>query len=173
MRGSDVALHVPVLDAAPSDSLATLVRSHGWVVATRSSQAQGVRLVETHGGLRLDVTDAGSPDRSTRVDLRADGGVRVYASTTPPALLVDAADARTVPALPGGAESLRLDAGQRLLVLSSDALDALPVSVAAVLQSLPARLAAGEPHELLRDLTADLDAGSAALVVRESPVHGT
>ncbi len=132
-----------------------------------------MRLVSTRGGLRLDVADAGSPERSTQVDLRADGGVRVYASTTPPALLVDADDARTVPALPGGAESLRLDAGQRLLVLSSDALDALPVSVAAVLQSLPVRLAAGEPHELLRDLTADLDAGSAALVVRESPVHGT
>jgi hypothetical protein len=75
--------------------------------------------------------------------------------------------------LPGGTERLRLDVGQRLLVLSADALDALPVSVAAVLQSLPARLAAGEPQDVLRDLTADLDAGSAALVVRESPVHGT
>ncbi|HEX3004901.1 MAG TPA: hypothetical protein VHO27_11875 [Angustibacter sp.] len=168
-----MALHVPVREASPSDSLASLVREHGWVVATRCSDVGGVRLVSTRGGLRLDVADAGSPERSTQVDLRADGGVRVYASTTPPALLVGADDARTVPALPGGAESLRLDVGQRLLVLSSDALDALPVSVAAVLQSLPARLAAGEPHELLRDLTADLDAGSAALVVRESPVHAT
>jgi hypothetical protein len=161
---------VPVLD---TDALASVVRAHGWVVASRSSAAGGVRIVHTRGGLRLDVCDASSPDRSTQVDLRADGGVRVYASTTPPALLVGEQDARTVPALPGGAESVQLDVDGRLLVLSSDALDALPVSVAAVLQSLPARLAAGEPHELLRDLTADLDAGSAALVVREGPTRGS
>ncbi|KQX61751.1 hypothetical protein [Angustibacter sp. Root456] len=168
-----MALHLPLLEPTDVGSLASLVRAHGWVVATRSSQVGGVRLASPRGGLRLDVADAGSPERSTRVELGADGGVHVAASTTPPALLVDADSARTVPALPGGTESLRLDVGQRLLVLSADALDALPVSVAAVLQSLPARLAAGEPQDVLRELTADLDAGSAALVVRESPVHGT
>ncbi|MGN6610232.1 MAG: hypothetical protein ACTHLJ_00505 [Angustibacter sp.] len=168
-----MALHVPLLDPADAGSLASLVRAHGWVVVTRSSHVGGARVTSTRGGLCLDVADASSPERSTRVELRSDGGVLVAAATTPPALLVDAGSARTVPALPGGSESLRLDVGQRLLVLSSDALDALPVSVAAVLQSLPARLAAGEPQHVLRDLTADLDAGSAALVLRGSPVHGT
>lgn len=168
-----MALHLPLLDPADAGSLASFVRAHGWVVATRSSHPGGAQVVRTRGGLGVDVADAGSLERSTRVDLRSDGGVTVAASTTPPALLVDTDSARTVPALPGGTESLRLDVGQRLLVLSSDALDALPMSVAAVLQSLPARLAAGEPQDVLRDLTADLHAGSAALVVRESPVHRT
>lgn len=167
-----MVLHLPVLPAADPDARVSLVRAHGWVVATRCARAGGARVRPSPHGLRVEVSDAGSPERCTEVVLHTDGGVRVTASTTPPALLVDAADARTVPALPGGAETLRLDSGQRLLVLSSDALDALPVSVAAVLQSLPARLAAGEPDVLLRDLTADLDAGSAALVVRATPVRG-
>jgi hypothetical protein len=165
-----VALALPVLDVGRS---ATLVRRHGWAVATRSGAPRGVRLLAVPGGLRLEVSDVGTPDRCTRVDLRADGLATVQASTTPPALLVGSEDARTVPALPGGADSVRLDAGQRLLVLSSDALDALPVSLAAVLQSLPARFADREPHELLRELTADLDVGSAAIVVRETDLRDT
>ncbi len=159
-----MALDLPVLDVGVSPRV---VRAHGWVVATRCGGQGVVHLVETRGGLRLEIGDAATDDRRTRVDLRPGGAISVYASTTPPALLVGAADARTVPALPGGAEAARLDVGQRLLVLSSDALDALPVSLAAVLQSLPARLADREPHELLRELTADLDGGSAAIVVRQ------
>jgi hypothetical protein len=160
-----VALAVPVLAISRPSAV---VRRHGWVVATRSGAPHGVRLTEVAGGLCLEVADSSSLERCTRVDLRADGVVRAYAATTPPALLVAAADVRTVPALPGGAETVRLDVGQRLLVLSSDALDALPVSLASVLQSLPARLADREPDELLRELTADLDVGSAAIVVRET-----
>ena len=159
-----MALHLPVLGAREPVSL---VRSQGWAVASRCESEHGVRLVRLGSGLRLLVADAGSPQRCTQVDLHADGAVRVHATTTPPALLVSGADARPLPALPGFAQRARLDSGQRLLVLSSDALDALPVSVAAVLQSLPSRLAGGEPQEVLRALTADLDVGSAVIVVRE------
>lgn len=165
-----MALALPVLDVGPS---VVLVRRHGWAVATRSGAPRGVRLLAVPGGLRLEVADGGTPDRCTRVDLCDDGHVTVRASTTPPAVLVGPDDVSTLPALPGGADRVRLDAGQRLLVLSSDALDALPVSLAAVLQSLPARLADREPHELLRELTADLDVGSAAIVVRESDLRDT
>ncbi len=37
-----MALHVPVRDAAPSDSLASLVREHGWVVATALLRGRAV-----------------------------------------------------------------------------------------------------------------------------------
>lgn len=163
-----VALQLPVLGARERVSL---VRSQGWAVASRSESAKGVRLTRLSSGLRLLVADAGSAHRCTQVDLHADGTVRVHATTTPPALLVSGTDARPLPALPGFAQRARLDSGQRLLVLSSDALDALPVSVAAVLQSLPSRLARGEPQEVLRALTADLDAGSAVIVAREGGAH--
>jgi len=60
-----VALSVPVLDVA--GSRASVVRAHGWVVASRCAEVGGVRLLQTRGGLRLDVADAGSPERSTQV----------------------------------------------------------------------------------------------------------
>ena len=160
-----MALHLPVLE---SGRRSALVRAHGWAVASRAGAHDGVRLVDEGDVLRLTVADAGSPQRCTEVELHADGRVRVHATTTPPALLVAGGSVQPLPALPGFAGRARLDEEDRLLVLSSDALDALPVSVAAVLQSLPARLADGAPHAVLRELTADLQAGSAAIIVREA-----
>jgi hypothetical protein len=160
-----VALDLPLLHPALAPRV---VRVAGWTVASRAGVPGGVRLLRHRGDLRLEVGDGVTPGARTCIDLRADGTIRVHASTTPPALLVASDGARPVPTLSGAAEEARLDSGQRLLVLSSDALDALPVSLAAVLQSLPARLTQAEPDEVLRELSADLDGGSAAIVLRDA-----
>jgi hypothetical protein len=141
-----------------------------WTVTTQATAGGVVRVERDRDGLRVWVGDElaglGEPARSTVLRLSRDGAVQVSASATPPALLVSRDGARTVPAVPGLTEQTRLDVGERLLVLSADALDALPQSLAAIFQALSAQVTGRDPVELLDELFAALPRGSAAIVTR-------
>ncbi|GAB3591773.1 hypothetical protein GCM10027446_10810 [Angustibacter peucedani] len=151
--------------------------SGGWTVTSSSSRPDDVRLDVVDGVLRLTVEDGGGNSRErTTVVLQADGEVTVDAGAMPPALLVSPRSARTLPAVPGVPETVRFDTGQRLLVLSADALDALPESLVHVLQALPEQVTGREPAVLLGELFADLPGGSGVIVARRPalvPATGT
>jgi len=68
--------------------------------------------------------------------------------------------------VPGLPERTRLDVGERLLVLSSEALDVLPASLVSVLQALPSRVTGKDPVDLLVELFAELPRGSGVIVTR-------
>jgi hypothetical protein len=146
---------------------ARVLHDRVWTVTCQST-AGGVVLVDRRAdGLRISVGDERSePDQRTVLRLGRDGAVTVSAATTPPALLVSPDGARTVPAVPGLTEQTRLDVGERLLVLSADALDAMPASLAAVFQALSAQVTGRDPVELLDELFAALPQGSAVIVTR-------
>ncbi len=142
----------------------TVVRA-GWAVTSTAAEATGVLVEVVAGVVRVTVADGAGAGRTTVV-LQPDGALTVHARATPPALLVDARSARTVPAVPGMAETTRFDTGHRLLVLSSEAFDALPASLAQVLQALPEQVTGREPAALLTELFADLPGGSGVIVAR-------
>lgn len=141
-----------------------------WTVALSATSGVETRVDQVGGVMLVSVRDADTSEGTTVV-LHADGTVTVRAGATPPALLVSPTSARTLPAVPGVSETVRFDTAQRLLVLSSDALDALPESLAQVLQALPERVIGREPADLLTQLFADLPGGSGVIVARR-PVPG-
>ncbi|GAA4351522.1 hypothetical protein GCM10023145_15930 [Angustibacter luteus] len=154
-----------------------LVRDRVWSVATVAARPGAVQVERTEDGLRVGVGDEpGWGGRRTWVVLRRDGSVSVDAPSTPPALLVSSTAARTLPAVPGVPERIGMDPGERLLVLSSDALDVLPESVVSVLQSLPDRVTGKDPVDLLAELFEGLPSGSGVIVTRRPapvPVAGS
>ncbi len=151
-----------------------VVSSELWTV-TGCAGAGGVVAVDrVDGGLQVSVGDeSAGRSRRTLVALRPDGSVLVAASSTPPALLVSPGGACTIPSVPGVPERGRLDTDQRLLVLSSDALDALPASLASVLQALPAQVTGRDPADLLTELFADLPRGSGVIIARRPATEAT
>ena len=150
---------------------ARVLRDRLWTVTSQCT-AGGVVLVERRrDGLTIEVGDERSdPDHRTVLRLGRDGRLSVSAATTPPALLVAPDGARTVPSVPGLTEQTGLDVGERLLVLSADALDAMPASLAAVFQALSAQVTGRDPVELLDELFAALPRGSAVIVTRRPAV---
>lgn len=145
-----------------------VVTAYGWTVTWCQGRGGLVRVVRTGEGLVLTVGDEPhTADRRTRVVLHRDGALTVRAAATPPGLLVSPASARTIPAVPGIPERAALSPEHRLLVLSADALDAMPQSLAAVLQELPAQVMGAAPADLLSRLFADLPGGSGAVVTRD------
>ncbi|WP_426564489.1 hypothetical protein ACPPVT_00650 [Angustibacter sp. McL0619] len=144
-----------------------VLRDRVWTVTCQSTADGVVQVDRTRDGMRIAVGDRRSePEQSTVLRLARDGSLTVSAAATPPALLVSPDGARTVPAVPGLTEQTRLDVGERLLVLSADALDAMPASLAAVFQALSAQVTGRDPVELLDELFAALPRGSAVIVTR-------
>jgi hypothetical protein len=146
---------------------ARVLRDRTWTVTSQCT-AGGVVLAERgRDGLTIEVGDEnGDLDNRTVLRLGRDGALSVSAPATPPALLVSPYGARTVPSVPGLTEQTRLDVGERLLVLSADALDAMPASLAAVFQALSAQVTGRDPAELLDELFEALPRGSAVIVAR-------
>lgn len=144
-----------------------VVTAYGWTVTWCQGRGGLVRVVRTGEGLVLTVGDEPhTAERRTRVVLHRDGALTVRAAATPPGLLVTPVSARTIPAVPGVAERTALTPDHRLLVLSADALDAMPQSLVDVLQALPTEVTGCPPAELLGRLFADLPYGSGAVVIR-------
>jgi hypothetical protein len=159
-----MALEMPLVGLAVRPRV---VRAWGWAVTSCEGPGGVVRVVRGRDGLRIAVGDqSADADHRTRVALSRDGVATVRAAATPPALLVSPRAARTVPAVPGIPERTTLSTADRLLVLSADALDALPESLASVLQALPAKVSGRDPADLLTELFADLPSGSGVIVVR-------
>lgn len=145
-----------------------------WVVTSLAVGPADVSVTRANGAVWVTVSGGAGAGR-TRVVLGPDGTLTVHARATPPALLVDSRSARTLPAVPGLPETTRFDTGHRLLVLSCDAFDALPASLAHVLQALPEQVTGREPAALLTELFADLPGGSGVIVARRPalrPVTG-
>jgi hypothetical protein len=150
-----------------SPSRLRVMTGSAWLVATWQGVPGLTQVRQAASGTRLEVGDAAVPGSArTQVLLREDGGVFVRASVTPPALFVTTSTARTVPAVPGVPERVQLDVGDRLLLLSADALDALPESLAQVLAELPAQVGSRSPVELLRSLFGFPPVGSGAVAMR-------
>ncbi len=162
---TEVSLQVPAPRAPARRARPRVLSSGGWLVTSSTADGRDVRFDRAGDVLLVEVGD-GNTDAGTTVVLAADGTITVHAETTPPALLVSATSARTLPAVPGVPETVRFDTGQRLLVLSSDALDALPESLVQVLQALPEQVTGREPADLLTQLFADLPGGSGVIVAR-------
>jgi len=161
----------PVVAApwAPSVALVhpRVVRTAGWTVTACSAPGAVVSVERDGECLIVTVGDETGPASAhTRVELGPDGTALVHAAATPPAVLVSADAARTLPELPGVPERTTVAPDERLLVVSADALDALPESLAAVLRALPSRVSASDPAQLLAELFADLPRGGGVIVTR-------
>lgn len=141
------------------------VRSAGFEVALHEGAARGARAIPGDGRLCVVVGNgsSGSPvpmdvPATTSSSLclvwaHADGSLQVRASWAPPALLVShhspTAMVPQVPGLPGRAV---LAPGERLLVLSSEAFEAEPQTVARLLHESPAALLRTDADDLLDEL---------------------
>ncbi len=155
--------------------------AHGWTVTWIQEYPGSVRVSSGVQGLVLTVGDPSGTDRrvgdrgpvgsyrpvdplSTRVLLSAEGRATVQAAAAPPALLVGTGLARTIPEVPGMEQRAALTTGDRLLVLSADALDGLPVSRPRQHRPWVDQAGVQEPVRFLADLFQDLDRGSGAMV---------
>lgn len=161
----------PVDEAPRAPSVALVqprvVRTAGWTVTACSAPGATVTVERSGACLVVTVGDEGAPPSAcTRVELGADGTALVHAAATPPAVLVSAEAARTLPELPGLPGRTTVAPDERLLVVSADALDALPESLAAVLRALPSRVSSSDPAQLLAELFADLPRGGGVIVTR-------
>ncbi|MGL5859505.1 MAG: hypothetical protein ACRC35_14085 [Angustibacter sp.] len=144
----------------------------GWTVTWVQSSSGSVRVTDDIPGLVVVVGDDATSDvLSTTVLLGSGGSAMVRAESAPPALMITGERARTVPRIPGLDDVVRLAGDDRLLVLSADALDALPGLLP---QHRPWAEDAGarSPAGLLDHLFRKLAVGSGAVIVpsgRPSP----
>ncbi len=95
-----------------------------------------------------------------------DGGVQVRASWAPPALLVCRDHTTMVPETPGQAGLVRMEAGDRLLVLSSAAYEAAAERMVHLLHSAPHRLLAVDADSILATVFADVPDAAGAVITR-------
>ncbi|MGL5828435.1 MAG: hypothetical protein ACRC0L_02555 [Angustibacter sp.] len=155
--------------------------AHGWLITWIQDYPGSVRVSSGLRGLVVTVGDPGGADRrvgdrgpagryrpvdplSTRILLSAEGRATVQAAAAPPALLVGGGPARTIPEVPGVQQRAELAAGERLLVLSADALDGLPVSRPRQHRPWVDQAGVADPASFLTDLFRDLDGGSGAMI---------
>jgi hypothetical protein len=138
----------------------------GWTVAWVQSHPGAVRVTGVADGLVVVVGDDVTSDLlSTTLMLAPGGGATVRAAASPPGLLVAPAHVRTVPGTPGVDDVVTIADGDRLLVLSADALDGLPDARPQQHRPWAEEVAQHEPEELLDHLFRDLARGSGAVVV--------
>jgi hypothetical protein len=138
----------------------------GWTVTWVQAKPGAVRVTGGRDGLIVVVGDDVSDERlSTKLMLSPQGGATVRAAASPPGLLVAPAYTRTVPGIPGTDDVVTLAAADRLLVLSADALDALPDQRPRQYRPWIEEVSGREPDDLLEHLFRDLSGGSGVVVV--------
>lgn len=151
----------------------------GFDVALHAGSQRAARVVP--GRQRLCVVVADRPEAGTpiAIDLptsatssacvvwcHAGGGVQVRASWAPPALLVCRDSTTMVPETPGQAGLVRMEAGDRLLVLSSTAYEAAAERMVHLLHSAPHRLLAVDADSILATVFADVPDAAGAVITR-------
>jgi hypothetical protein len=134
--------------------------------------AGGIARVEERAGL-TEVVVADAPRSADEqgsafaaVACTLDGGAFVMTHDAPPALLVTSSGCRTAPAEPGGRELVNLAEGERILLLSSSALEARPESLCKALQSPASEVLARDPGDLLASLFSEVGRGAAVVLGR-------
>jgi hypothetical protein len=169
------------LTGLASDRKVGTYAASGWTVTWIQENPGSVRISSGQQGLVVVVGDPGPERRqigdrgpvgsyrpldplSTRVLLAPDGRATVQGAAAPPALLANATQARTIPDVPGCDEQAVISASERLLVLSADALEGLPVSRPRQHRPWIDQVGVREPAEFLAELFRDLDGGSGAIM---------
>jgi hypothetical protein len=125
-----------------------------------------VRVTPRADGVTLVIGDGPeSAPWCTTVDLGADGIARVHTSASPPCVLMTPREVRMVPDGPQVTGRARLDVGDRLLVMSAEALGALPEALSAMRSAGTPTADSECPGDLLQTLLHDLPIGAAAVAV--------
>lgn len=145
----------------------TVLEHHGGLASVR----RGIGLLEVAIG---DIAPAGRTDHrhhhsqacETTASCHADGLIDVQACAAPPALVVSADAARRLPDAPGTVERVRLGVGERVLMLSAAAFEALPAALVDVLRAPSTEVLPADPVELLQRIFAETSSGSGALICR-------
>ncbi|HEY7718868.1 MAG TPA: hypothetical protein VH915_08915 [Pedococcus sp.] len=156
------------------DLLRTERDTGGWHV-TAIECRRGLARVENRPGLTEVVvadwpgdSDVGGESYSAAA-CTPEGDALVMSRQAPPALLVTRHGQRPAPVQPGGSELLHLVPGQRLLLLSATAYDALPECLAAMLHGPSSAILDADPFTLLHTLFREIGAGSGAVIGRHAP----
>jgi hypothetical protein len=137
----------------------------GWTVTWVQAKPGAIRVSGGRDGLVVVVgDDVRDVQLSTTLMLSPHGGATVRAASSPPGLLVAPTYTRTVPGIPGIDDVVTMTAGDRLLVLSADALDALPDRRPRQFRPWVEEVSNREPDDLLEHLFRDLTGGSGAVV---------
>ncbi len=137
----------------------------GWTITWIQSSPGSVQV--NCGGTGVVVV-VGDDERisglSTSLLLSRTGGALVRAASAPPGLLVSEHYTRTVPGIPGVDDCVTLAPGDRLLVLSADALEALPVTRPRQHRPWVDQVHQQPPAEFLARLFRDVEGGSGAIM---------
>ncbi len=154
-----------------------VVRSHdgpgGWQV-TVIECPNGLANVESRRGVTqvfvadLPVAGMNDPNRFAAAACTPEGDALVVARQAPLPLLVTPEGQRAAPAHPDRDELLHLAEGDRLVILSASALEAMASSVRTLLRGPTEFLLKRDPIELLTDLVDGAGAGSGAIICRHS-----
>ena len=135
---------------------------------------KGLARVEVRRGLtQIVVADTGDalagldePSTFAAAACTSDGELVVMTRSSPPAIVVGARGCRTTPAGGADRDSEFLEAGQRRLLLSCCAFEAMPPALADAMTSCPTPLLDWDPEELLLAIFADLGRGAGAVIDR-------
>lgn len=159
-----------------------VVRIHdgpgGWHV-TVIECANGLANVESRRGITqvfvadMPVPGGNDPNCFAAAACTPEGDALVVARQAPPALLVTPQGQRPTPGNPEQDEVLHPAEGERLLILSPAAFEAMPRSLARLLHGPPDILLSADPVELLTELFDDIGSGSGAIISRHTEPNPT
>ena len=106
------------------------------------------------------------PDAYSAAACTRDGDLALVVHHSPPALVIGSTGCRTLPADGGCRDSVRLAPGERLLLLSCAAFEAMPEVLANGLGDDSTDLAGQDPEDLLLDIFRELGHGAGAVIDR-------
>ncbi len=139
----------------------------GWQITHLQPTPGSVSLAPRPDGLTVTIGDGpGSAPWCTTVELDLDGRVSAHTCASPPCVLLTPREVRIVPDGPESVGTVVLDVGDRLLMMSADALGALPEALSTMRRSATPTLDADRPGDLLQRLLHDLPIGAAAVATR-------
>jgi hypothetical protein len=139
----------------------------GWQVASIQPTPGSVRVTPRPDGVTVTIGDGpGSAPWCTTVELDVDGRVSAHTCASPPCVLLTPQAVRILPEGPESVGTVDLDVGDRLLLMSAEALGALPEALSTMRRSGTPNLDADGPGDLLRRLLHDLPIGAAAVATR-------
>jgi hypothetical protein len=136
----------------------------GWTVTWVQERPGSVRVTAGPTGVKVVIGDDVHSEAHSTTLLLSSAGATVRAASAPPGLLVGQSWARTVPGIPGIDDFVTMSVADRLLVLSADALDALPLSRPREHRPWVDQVSTQEPDVFLEGLFRDLDGGSGAIL---------
>ena len=138
----------------------------GWQVNHIQPTPGSVRVTSRSEGVTVMIGDGPeSQPWCTTVELDPDGRASVQTSASPPCVLMSSREVRMVPDGPEVMGTAQLDVGDRLLVMSAEALGALPEALIAMRRSATRTGNPEGPGDLLKRLLHDLPIGAAAVAV--------